>query len=140
MKVKLKRLSERAVIPRYANPGDGALDLVATSERFDVAGYVEYGTSIAIALPPGYIALLFPRSSISNKDLILANSVGLVDEQYTGELKFRFKSLEGRKARYKIGERIGQIMIMPRPSIEFEEVAELPQTVRGSGGFGSSGA
>jgi len=71
---------------------------------------------------------------------IPANSVGLVDEQYTGELKFRFKSLEGRKARYKIGERIGQIMIMPRPSVEFEEVAELPQTVRGSGGFGSSGA
>lgn len=145
MKVKIKKLDEHAVIPRYAHDGDAGMDVVATS--VDVTDdYIEYGTGLAFQLPKGHCMLIFPRSSNSKKDLLLANSVGILDEIYTGELKLRFKrsyaptifGLSVNKI-YDIGDRVGQIMILPYPKIEFEEVQELSETERGDAGFGSSG-
>ena len=89
-KVEFIRMASNAVIPSKAHPTDAGFDMVATS-KVETEDYIEYGTDIAIKLPEGHCALLFPRSSISKKDLFLCNSVGLIDENYTGEIKFRFK-------------------------------------------------
>lgn len=148
MKVKIKKLNENAVIPSYSKYGDAGMDLTATS--MEVTGeidqiypigkneykFIEYGTSISIEIPDGHVGLVFPRSSISKTGLTLANSVGVIDSGYRGEIKCRFKYLGG--AKYEIGDRIAQIMIIPHPVVQFEEVLELSTTERGEGGFGST--
>jgi dUTP pyrophosphatase len=140
MIVKIKKLDSKAVTPAYAKAGDAAVDLTAISLSKvdkDEFGYLEYGTGLAIEIPEGYVGLLFPRSSISNSGLILTNSVGVIDSGYRGEIKFRFKHIPDTSF-YKVGDRIGQLIIMPYPQIEFEEVQELSSTERGEGGFGST--
>ena len=139
MKVKIKRLNENAIIPRYAKEGDAGLDLTATSVAEDDKGNIVYGTGIAVEIPKGYVGLVFPRSSIANKSLTLTNSVGVIDSGYRGEIMFKFKNFDDYVSIYKVGERIGQLIIMPYPTIEFEEVDKLSETERGTGGYGSSG-
>ena len=138
MKVKIKKLDIDAVVPRYAKVGDAGLDLVATSRKqeYDI---ITYGTSIAVEIPEGYVGLIFPRSSIYKTDLILTNSVGVIDSGYRGEIMFKFKAIGDIFNSYSVGDRIGQLIILPYPQIEFEEVEELSTTTRGEGGFGSSG-
>lgn len=141
MKVKIKKLVPEAVIPAYSNPGDAGLDLVATYvkvEDHNQYGYFEYGTGIALEIPEGYVGLVFPRSSISKTGMILSNSVGVIDSSYRGEIKFRFKYVSGT-ASYEVGDRVGQLIIIPYPNIEFEEVSDLEDTQRGADGFGSTG-
>lgn len=142
MKVKIKKLCSSAVIPAYANPGDAGMDIVATSMKFE-ENYIEYGTGLSFEIPKGFVLLIFPRSSVSKKDMMLANCVGVLDSGYRGELKLRFKIVcqAGHLMRdyYNPGDKIGQIMIVPYPTIEFEEVDNLSDSVRGEGGFGSSG-
>jgi dUTP pyrophosphatase len=144
LKVKIKKLHPDAVIPKYAKPGDAGLDLVAIDdpELENYYGYVEYRTGLAIEIPEGYVGLIYPRSSISNVDLTLTNSVGVIDSGYRGEIRFRFKVTftKGNKEVYKRGDKIGQLIIMPYPKVELEQVEELSDSVRGSGAFGSSGA
>lgn len=140
MKVKIKKLHENAVIPKYAQKGDSGLDLTATSKNYDIHGKLVYGTGLAIEIPYGYVGYIFPRSSIADKTLSLANSVGVIDSNYRGEIMLKFKDKGEIGITYNIGDRIGQLIIMPIPSIEFEEVEELSDTTRGAGGFGSTGA
>ena len=137
MKVRIKKLKENAVIPTYAKDGDAGMDLVATriiNERLDS---ITYGTDIALEIPEGFVGLVFPRSSIRKTDLILSNSVGVIDSGYRGEIQATFKR-SGVYA-YAVGDRGAQIMIIPHPPIEFEEADELSDTERGDGGFGSTG-
>ncbi len=142
--VKVKKLNDQAVIPSYSSDGAGGLDLTAISEKTVMEGaisYVSYGTGLAVKIPEGFVGLIFPRSSVtSNTSMILGNCVGVIDSDYTGEISFRFKNLlpAGNK-KYKVGDRIGQLIIVPYPKIEFEEVTELETTTRGSGGYGSTG-
>ena len=141
MKVNVKKLDSNAVLPTYAKHGDAGMDLTATSKWYDDSGNVCYGTSLAFEIPHGYVGLLFPRSSNTKKDLILGNSVGVLDSGYRGEVVFKFKkpTLKPSKVNeYEIGDRIGQIIIMPYPQIEFNLVDELSTTDRGIGGFGST--
>lgn len=146
MKVKIKKLHKDAVIPFYAKEGDCGMDLTATSKEFDNDGNVVYGTGLAFEIPEGYVGLLFPRSSNAKKNLTLCNSVGVLDSGYRGEVFFKFKPTmnfpikkDSDSIIYEIGDRVGQIIILPYPYISFEEVNELSETERGSGGFGSSG-
>ena len=141
MKVKIKKLHPDAVIPKYAHDTDAGLDLVATSLDYNPTyDFFEYGTGLAISIPEGHVGLIFPRSSISKMDLTLANSVGVIDSGYTGEIMFRFKSIgDGLQDLYSVGDKIGQLIIMPYPKVEFEEVDDLGESERGSGGFGSTG-
>lgn len=167
MKVKIKKLHPDAVIPTYAKPGDAGMDLTATSKVYDADGNVMYGTGMAFEIPQGHVGLLFPRSSNAKKDLLLSNSVGVIDSGYRGEVLFKFKpspfytadednahdtdyfgevTLPQNKdehyegiSEYSVGDRIGQIIIMPYPEVTFEEVDELSATERGEGGFGSTG-
>ena len=138
--IKVKKLHSDAVIPKYAKEGDAAMDLTASSRKIDSYGNIEYGTGLAMEIPKGCCGLLFPRSSVSKKNLALANSVGVIDSGYRGEiiLKFR-KTSDSLPTSYKIGERIGQMMIVPIWEINFREVDELSDSKRGEGGFGSTG-
>lgn len=166
MKVRIKRLSEKAVVPKKAHESDAGFDLVATRIFFDKDGNLCYGTDLAFEIPVGYVGYVFPRSSNSKKDLIMSNCVGVVDAGYRGEVTFKFRPLLAfnpfesneqiwRNAGinyageilkdnlnaivYNIGDRIGQLIIMPIPEIEFEEADELSETDRGEGGYGSTG-
>ena len=147
LKVNIKKLRPDAVIPTYAKPGDAGLDLTTISMTTQVKANVNqwvYGTGLAIEIPEGYVGLLFPRSSIHKTGFLLSNSVGVIDSGYRGEIKFIFSELNyGDDAyhgqQYLEGDRIGQLIILPYPKIQFEEVEELSETERGSGGFGSSG-
>jgi len=140
MKVQIKKLNQNAVIPSYAKGGDAGMDLVATRIISNTTFDVSYGTDLAIEIPNGFVGLVFPRSSIRKYELVLSNSVGVIDSGYRGELQATFKKENGLDSlAYKVGDRIAQIMIIPYPPIEFDEVAELSDTERGDGGFGSTG-
>ena len=140
MKVRVKKLNENAVIPSYAKDGDAGMDLVATRIISNTTFDVSYGTDLAMEIPKGFVGLVFPRSSIRKYELALSNSVGVIDSGYRGELQATFKKTNGLDSlAYKVGDRIAQIMIIPHPPIEFDEVDELSDTERGDGGFGSTG-
>ena len=136
LEIKIKKLHPDAKIPKYAKLDDAGMDVFAVTKK-EESKFIEYGTGLAFEIPKGYVCLIFPRSSLSNKDLILANHVGVLDSGYRGELKLRFKRV-GEDV-YEIGDRIGQIMIVPYPKIEFQEAEKLLGTDRGGGCFGSSG-
>ena len=141
MKIKIKKMHEAGVIPAYAKPGDAGMDLVAVSVSWDDrSGIVTYDTGLSIEIPEGYVGLLFPRSSVSKTPLQLTNCVGVIDSGYRGSMMFKYRYLnEEDDSYYRVGDRVGQIIIMPYPQIEFEEVEELSDTERGEGGFGSTG-
>jgi dUTP pyrophosphatase len=82
--------------------------------------------------------LVYPRSSISNTGMLLSNAVGIIDAGFRGTVKARFRHIPGTKM-YDVGDRVAQFMIIPYPTVEIEEVEELTQTERSSGGFGSTG-
>lgn len=139
MKVKIKKLNEKAIIPSYSRSGDAGLDLTATSVSFDNKGGFSYGTGLAIEIPKNFAGLILPRSSLSKYDLVLSNHVGLIDSNYRGELILKFKSTKAFPNIYTIGDRIGQLVIIHYNLIYLQEVQELSETERGDKGFGSSG-
>ena len=139
MKIKIKKLHPSATIPKYAKVGDAGLDLVVTTIK-DESYQVTYGFGIAIEIPEGYVGLVFPRSSIKKTDMVLSNSVGVIDSGYRGEIMATFKKLAGSVSnKYFVGERAAQLLIIPYPQVEFEEAETLSDSERGEGGFGSSG-
>jgi dUTP pyrophosphatase len=140
MEIRFKRLTEKAVMPTMAHATDAGFDLTATRKNIDEMGNIVYGTGIAVEIPEGYVGLVFPRSSIANKTQILSNSVGVIDSGYRGEIMAKFKHLIcPMPTHYNVGERIAQLIIMPIPAVEFVEVAELDDSDRGTGGYGSTG-
>ena len=135
MKVKIKKLHPKAIIPEYAKEGDAGMDLVAT--EYEMQGiYITYKTGLAVEIPYGYVGLIFPRSSVYKKEQSLANSVGVIDSGYRGEIMLKYTT---SIKHYLPGERIGQLLILPYPRINFEEVSSLSDTSRAGGGFGSTG-
>lgn len=141
MKVKFKKLVSHASTPKYSKEGDAGLDLVAVDTYYDRDySFVEYGTGVSVEIPEGHVGLLFPRSSISKTNFSLANSVGVVDSNYRGEIKLRFRTSEYSGIEYDVGDRVGQLVIVPYPKIDLVEVSELSDSNRGAGGFGSSGS
>lgn len=139
MKIRVKKLHPEAVIPVYAKQGDAGLDLTAVSEEWNEDNsMVTYGTGLAIEIPEGYVGLLFPRSSVCKTSLNLSNSVGVIDSGYRGEVMFKYRYLEEGMV-YDVKDRVGQLLILPYPSIELEEAEELSSTERGEGGYGSTG-
>lgn len=139
--LKIKKLNDNAVIPQYAKEGDAGLDLTATSKVWnsELRTYT-YGTGLALEIPQGYVGLLFPRSSIYKTPLTLANSVGVIDSGYRGEVKVNFKATTQAIFEYQEGDRIAQLIVMPYPKVEeIVVVDELSDTSRGEGGFGSTG-
>ena len=139
MEVKIKKLHTDAVIPKYAKEGDAGMDLYSIGFLYTSTGMLHH-TGLAMEIPPGYVGLIFPRSSISKTDLSLANCVGVIDSGYRGEIMCAFDITRRDTSKgYEKGDRIAQIIILPYPKIEFTEVEELDDSERGEGGFGSSG-
>jgi dUTP pyrophosphatase len=144
MLVKFAKLNKDATLPSYSKSGDAGLDLTAISMEYvrtEQVDYYEYQFGLSVEIPHGYVGLIFPRSSISKTDLILANGVGVVDSGFRGPLSARFRKTSGSPHTFKVGERIAQLIIIPYPTIGVQEVAyeELSKTERGTGGWGSSG-
>ena len=141
MQVRVKKLHLDAVIPSYAKAGDAGMDLTATAMEKDSHGNITYSTGLAIEIPEGHVGLIFPRSSNSKTDLYLTNHVGVIDSGYRGEIMFKFRPVNGllNATIYHPGDRVGQLLILPYPLVELVESAELSDTARGDGGFGSSG-
>jgi len=144
MKVNIKKLHPDAVVPKYAKNGDAGLDLVATGYSGTTA-YIAYETGLAIEIPKGFIGLIFPRSSIRGRKQFLANSVGVIDSGYRGEIIVTMKPTSPPHLpdmilpKYDVGDKVAQLIIMPYPQIELTEVEELSSTERGEGGHGSTG-
>lgn len=143
LNVKIKKLHPNAVIPTYAKPGDAGLDLTSISwEISHVMSQITYKTGLSIEIPEGYVGLIFPRSSIYKTSLVLSNSVGVIDSGYRGEIGAVFNLDRIDKVGYSTysrGDRIMQLVIIPYPKIQFEEVTELSESERGTGGYGSTG-
>lgn len=158
VKIKIIDKSIETVIPSYAKEGDAGLDLYATDQTCDNDGNVVYNTNLAIEIPVGYVGLIFPRSSISKVDLSLSNAVGVIDSGYRGEILFKFKPSnsfysfpedEGYSftksitrsipSKYNVGDKIGQLIILPFPKVNLIQAEKLSDSERGLGGFGSTG-
>ncbi len=139
--LRFKKLDDNAFSPEYSSDGAAGLDLRCTWSNAGNPMYVEYGTDISVEIPKGYVGLLFPRSSVSKTPHMLANSVGVIDSDYRGEIMFRYKNvvMEQDHVEYGYGEKVGQLVILPLPLVALEEVSDLDTTGRGDGGFGSTG-
>lgn len=138
MKLKFKKLRDKAILPSHSKHGDAGLDLTVT--RITTIGKKEthfYGLSVEI--PEGNVGLLFPRSSIKSRDVRLSNSVGVIDSSYRGEIMAVFDVKEHGDM-YTLGDRTAQLVIVPFVSCVTEWSEELSQTDRGENGYGSTGA
>jgi dUTP pyrophosphatase len=141
--VPLVRLDPDLPLPGRARQGDAAFDLVArTSVELVPGSRTLVPTGTAIALPPGWCALLLPRSGLAMAHgLTLLNAPGLVDAGYRGELKVLLVNTGADPVRIERGERIAQLLVQPVPDVRLVEVSELPPSHdgRGEAGFGSTG-
>ncbi len=143
VKVNIKKLDSRATVPTYGSQFSAGADLYAC---LDGAATVEPGatllihTGIAMEIPEGYVGLVFARSGLAcKKGLAPANKVGVIDSDYRGEIMVALHNHGTDPRTVEHGERIAQISLVPYLAADFEVVDELSDTVRGEGGFGSTG-
>jgi dUTP pyrophosphatase len=131
-----------AAAPVYAHPGDAGADLVAAEAvRLEPGERALVGTGVRVALPDGHVAFVVPRSGLAAKHgITVVNAPGTVDAGYRGEIKVALLNTDAREAfDIAVGDRIAQIIVMPVPRARFIPVDVLPESVRGEGGFGSTG-
>jgi len=142
VRLPVKRLDPTIELPSYAYAGDAGLDL-RSSEDVTLEPFERrlISTGLAIAIPEGYAGFVQPRSGMALKHgLSMANTPGLIDSHYRGELKVIAINLDPREPiSIKRGDRIAQLVIQQVPVVSLVEVEELDETDRGTGGFGSSG-
>lgn len=142
VRVPIKMLSRDAQIPHTAYNGDAGVDLQSV-ERIVLKPHERamVATGLVIALPEGYAGFVLPRSGLAAKHGIsIVNAPGLIDSNYRGELKVILLNNDSNDSfAIEIGDRIAQLIVMPIPTINFEQVEELTESQRGESGFGSSG-
>ena len=143
MKIKIKKINENAKMPTYGSEYSAGADLYALlEEAIEIKPHetVFVHTGISVEIPEGYCGLIFARSSMGAKrGLSPANKVGVIDADYRGEIMVALHNHSEVTATVEPFERIAQLAIVPFLKAEFEEAAELSDTVRGAGGFGSTG-
>ena len=140
--VELPIVAEDEQIPSYANHGDAGADLRSSEDLvIPPGGRALVGTGIKFALPDGYAAFVVPRSGLAVKrGITVLNSPGTVDAGYRGEVKVPLLNTDTESAfTIEKGDRIAQLIVMPVTRANFVRVEELPESERGSGGFGSTG-
>lgn len=148
MLIKLKKLKKNAKLPERGTEQAAGYDLFAAIDKnvtINANETVKIGTGIAIEIPDGYFGAVFARSGLSTKEgLRPANCVGVIDSDYRGEIIVALhndnswdKGILGKKI--VPGQKIAQLVIMPYLSVDFQEVEELEDTARGTGGFGHTG-
>ena len=131
-----------AKLPTRAHPTDAGLDLAPSETTHIAPGVVTLvPTGVAVAIPEGHVGILAARSSLAvKKAMTLANGVGVIDADYRGEIKIPIIPLDGCHNLIQAGQKIAQLIILPIALPTVEVVSELPESVRGLGGFGSTGA
>lgn len=139
--MKFKKLTTTAITPTRGSPNSAGLDLYADQDVLVTSGAsVMLGTGIAIEIPMNHVGLVAIRSSVGKAGVALANSVGVIDSDYRGEIKLCLTYTAGSGGHYiRKGLAVAQIIIMPVLQVELIEVDALSTTERGSGGFGSTG-
>lgn len=144
MKVNFKKLDERAKMPTYGSKYAAGADLYAVTDGEVTVMPNEtkfIGTGIAVELPAGTVGLVYARSGMACKrGLAPANKVGVIDCDYRGEIKVALHNHGTEPQTFSCGERIAQMVVAPYIPVEYAEVDELSDTVRGAGGFGSTGS
>jgi len=140
MELKVKKEDNDAVMPTKAHKSDSGYDLTIIKEIKIIDDYTRlYGTGLKFEIPTGYYLEVFPRSSISKLQLSLANSVGIIDEQYRGELLVPLRRIDKSVSWPKLPLKICQFIMKKKVSYEIKEVSKfLSATERGENGFGSS--
>jgi len=140
VKLKFKRLSSDAVIPKYATEGSACFDLVATKRTIH-GSTATYETGLAFEIPKGHVLMIYSRSGHGFNDALrLSNCTGVIDADYRGEVKVKLQADSLHPDWPRVGDRVAQAMLVKLPVVELEEVEELTETKRGQGGFGSTGA
>ncbi len=144
MIVKVKKLDERATLPTYGSAYAAGADLYALVEGESLAiaagETVLVRTGLSVEIPEGYVGLIYARSGLATKrGLAPANKVGVIDSDYRGEVKIALFNQSGEEQIVLAGERVAQLVIAPYLAVEYEQAEELSFTVRGEGGFGSTG-
>ena len=140
--VLITRLDPDVPIPAYEHPGDAGVDLVTTVDATLAPGErALLPTGIAIALPDGYAAFVHPRSGLAARfGVSIVNAPGTVDAGYRGEIKVSVVNLDAATpVVFHRGDRIAQLVVQEVVRVRFHEVAQLPGSARGAGGFGSTG-
>lgn len=135
MKLRYKRVHKDAQPPIFGSEGAAAFDLVGIRKTGGT-----FRTGLAFDIPDGYVVLVFSRSGQGFKENTrLANCVGVIDSDYTGEIMVKLTRDDGKPVTAQVGDRIAQGMLLRLPKVELEEVTEIKQTERGEKGFGSTG-
>jgi dUTP pyrophosphatase len=138
----LRRLDPELPLPAYAHPGDAGVDLRAAEDvTLAPGGRAVIRTGVALAVPDGYAAFVHPRSGLAARHgVTLVNAPGTIDAGYRGELRVVLLNTDPVEPfAVHRGDRIAQLVVQPVVRVRFEEVAELPDSPRGGGGFGSTG-
>ncbi|WP_394298833.1 dUTP diphosphatase [Allosalinactinospora lopnorensis] len=142
MEIQVRRIDPRLPLPEYAHPGDAGADLVTAEDIvLEPGGRATVGTGVAIALPEGYAAFVHPRSGLAARcGLTLVNAPGTIDAGYRGEIRVTLINTDSRTpVKLARGDRIAQLVIQRVERAVFREVDALPESMRGTGGFGSTG-
>lgn len=143
MKVKIKYLDAQAARPEYATAGSAGMDLAAwipTPLTVRAGSRALVPTGIALQIPRGWAGFVFPRSGLAfNKGITMCNAVGVIDSDYTGEIKVAVHNISVNDYTINPGDRIAQLVFLPVEQAELEEAESLEETGRGAGGFGSTG-
>lgn len=142
LNVKVKRLVSEAVLPKKAHGADAGYDLTAVSVEVRNQGkIIVYHTGLAFDIPEGWCGKVYPRSSVRDYDLALANCVGIIDSGYHGEVTLSFRRMASWVAKniYAKGDRVGQIVFERVKDADFQEVTMFNESERGAGGYGSTG-
>ena len=143
MQVKIKYCDPSVTPPKYATTGSAGLDLSASLKEpvtVPAGGRALIPSGIAVAIPMGYAGFVFPRSGLSYKSgITMCNSVGVIDSDYTGEIKIAVHNISDQDYTIHAGDRIAQLFFMPVGMAELIPCEDLDETERGDGGFGSTG-
>ena len=141
MVLKIKKLTSNAIIPTYGTEFSAGADLYSTENLTIKPGeMVLVKTGLSMEIPNGYVGLIYARSGLATKrGLAPANKVGVIDSDYRGEIMVALYNHSKQEQIVQDGERVAQIVITPYLKVDYQEVEELESTIRGKGGFGSTG-
>lgn len=142
MKIPVLRLDPELPLPQPAHPGDAGLDLRAAGRvLIPPGGRALVPTGIAVAIPEGHVGLVAPRSGLAARfGLGVVNAPGVIDSGYRGEIKVILVNHGAEAVTLERGDRVAQLLVVAHAAPVFEEVDKLPESVRGAGGFGSTGS
>lgn len=141
LKVKFKKLYADTKLPVKGSLDAACFDVYAHSAERDYEGLLTYKLGFSTEIPEGWMAVVVPRSNLSKQKWMMANSLGIIDSDYRGEWMVKLRAIGHTygPSPYKVGERVAQVYFQKVVDVQFEEVDELSDTERGSGGFGSTG-